>query len=122
LWTALFELSLGLIAYLGAWSSFDPDDPLALYGAALIGSFFVIFAMGSAIVVVADVLRRRQLDRLSRSQLENRLRRETPSHRYVAKRSHVRGMEIGALFFGGLCVFAIGVRLLSIAGVIQIPQ
>jgi hypothetical protein len=119
---AVFELSFGLLAYLAAWDMFDSNDPLALYGAAMMGSLFLILALGSIAVVAADAWHGQRLRGLSRLQIRDRLQRESKAYRHVAKRSHLRSMTIGAAFFGLLCLFAIGVRLMANAGMIQIPQ
>jgi hypothetical protein len=79
--SAVFEFSFGLIVYLGAWDTFDSSDPLALYGAAGLGAVFIMFAFGSTVMLLLDEWRRRQLRRMSRSQIRARLQRELKSHR-----------------------------------------
>jgi len=118
-YATLFALSLGAITYVAPFSGqFDADDPLAFYGDAVLGACFLVIGGGALTLLALDALHARCLAAMSRNAIRRRLRNEQRSYRFRAQRVHLRGMAIGAVFFGGLCVFSIAIGILMQLGVV----
>lgn len=90
------------------------------FGHAVLGIGFIAAGFGSLAVLGIDVLKGRALGSMSRSEMRARLRRVQRSRRYVVKRTHIRGMTIGAVFFGAAAIFGLCVQILNFAGIVDI--
>lgn len=109
-----FELAFGVISYLGVvLGEFDPYDPWALYACAVFGTVSIVFALLTLVWLIVDLMRGKRLSTMEAPVLRAKLRGQSKSHRYAARRSHLRGMSIGAAFFGILCAFAVCIQILA---------
>lgn len=116
-YSAVIELSLGIMFYIPAFMvKFDADDPLALYAGAILGSCLLMMAALSLAFVALDFLERKRHPALTRQALRWQLQRQKKSYYYVANPKHLRGMKIGAVFFGGLFLMAVFVQILILLG------
>ena len=114
-----FELSLGSIVYIAAFQEqLDAEDVSTLYGYAALGACFLVMGGGSLLLLSLDALRVRSLAAMSQNALRRRLENEQKSYRYIARRTHSRGMAIGAAFFGGICALGVSIVILKQLGVV----
>ena len=121
-YSAIFQLSLGTTFYIAAfYDEFSPDDPTALYGYAVLGSCFLVLGFGALLVLALETLGARLLAKMPRITLRSRLRNKAKSYRYTAQPAHLRGVAIGAVFFGALCVVTVIITILRQLGVIVVP-
>lgn len=116
--TSIMALSLGVPVW-WPWLMpflFAPQERSTSVGSLVYGVGFVVMGGLSLSVYLLDILNRVMLAHMDTRQLRRRLAKATPSRRYVARRRHLRGMKIGAWFFGSyaLVIFvALVVRMLS---------
>ena len=121
--SVVFEFSIGVIFYINALQgTFDPEDSLALYGSAVFGTFFITIAIVTLAMLSLDLLHGRLLGAMNRPTLKSKLQQEPKSYRYVARPAHLRGMTIGAVFFGVVCIFALCVQCLIALGLLRLPK
>ncbi len=120
-YSAIFEFSLGTTFYIAAfYGESSLDDPTALYGHAVLGSCFLVLGFGALLVLALETLGARLLTKMPRNTIRCRLRNKAKSYRYIAQPAHLRGMAIGAVFFGTLCVVTVIITILRQLGVIVV--
>ena len=110
--TCIVAFSLGLWAL---WPRrmpflFPPQERSTELGTLGLGVAFLILGGMSMGLYLLDIVRGAMLARMDTRQLKRRLAKAAPAGRYVASTRHLRGMKIGAWFFGlrTLVVFAAG--------------
>lgn len=114
--SAVCYVSLGGMFCMGAVRA---NEPVERYGHAIIGAGFLAIAFGSLLILALDGFSRWMLSGMTRRQMRARLRRAERSHRYVVKRRHIRGVTIGAIFFGTLAIYSLCLEILTLAGIIE---
>ena len=110
--TSVVALSLGLWAL---WPRlmpflFAPQERSTEVGTLGLGVAFLILGAMSLSLYLLDIVRGVMLARMDTRQLKRRLAKATPSGKYMASTQHLRGVKVGAWFFGlsTLVVFAAG--------------
>lgn len=98
----------------------DEGEEGQLYIYAVVGVFLLLSGGLTLLYLAWTCVYVMLLARLSDGAWRRLLSKRTKSFRYRAARKHLRGMIIGAVFFGGLFAMAVGLAIL--AGLGLLPQ
>lgn len=83
---------------------FRPEERVETAGQFIWGVAFLAIGSLSAGICLLDCVSRCALSRMSTSQLRRRLAKAEKAAKYMAKPSYLRGVKIGAWFFGVLVI------------------